>query len=268
MNEFAVKIKTCDLIYDEQSVVTQSDINRVIIANNFEQSAKDRVAKLIVRAKSQIEDAHLTAANIIEEARLEAEGLMVQWEVEAKQNVVNEALNWHCEQHELESEIVGQLKGRIRQQMSAVIGQWGTEQPPSELLIHRLSALVAKEVDKSVLTLTVSSSEFQMIEDAFFEQLTIEIDDEMQPWEAQLSSSCLSIRLNLKEHLNLLLATFQPVMKSKVCDQETENKQEIDHDEEMDYEEELDYEEEMDLEQEIEDETCNGDAVFLMQEPA
>ncbi|WP_299007020.1 hypothetical protein [uncultured Shewanella sp.] len=215
MNEFAVKIKTCDLIYDEQSVVTQSDINRVIVASNFEQSAKDRVAKLIVKAKAKIEEAQLAASNIIEEAKCEAIALTEQWKQEAKQDAINEALHWHCQQHEFESEILAQLKGRIRQQMTDVISQWGAEQPPSNLLIHRLSALVTKEAEKSALTLMVSSSEYQTISDAFAETLTVEIDDDMQPWEAQLSSSCLSIRLNLKEHLEALLAVFQPVEAGK-----------------------------------------------------
>ncbi|WP_298775606.1 hypothetical protein [uncultured Shewanella sp.] len=251
MNEFAVKIKTCDLIYDEQSVVTQSDINRVIVASNFEQSAKDRVAKLIVRAKFKIEEAQLMASHIIEEAKSEAMQLTEQWKLEAQQDAINEALHWHCQQDEFESEIVAKLKGRIRQQMSAVISQWGAEQPPSDLLIHRLSTLVAKEVDKSTLTLTVSSSEYSIIEEAFSEQMTVEIDDEMQPWEAQLSSSCLSIRLNLKEHLNLLLAAFQPE------NTETRDEQTV----EVQAEQALD-----EYEERIEEES--HDPAFLMQDQA
>lgn len=208
MNEFAVKVQGCDLLYGDQKVVTQADINRVIVASNFEQNAKDRVAKLIVKAKGKINEAELTAKDIIEEARCEAERLTQQWKDEAKQEAISEALNWHHEQHQLESEIVSQLKGRIRQQMSAVIGQWGLEQSPSELLIHRLSALVAKETEKTTLTLKVSSSEFDAIEKVFSEMLTIEVDEKMTQWEANLSSSNLSIRLNLKDHLDLLLATF------------------------------------------------------------
>ncbi|MCL1123678.1 hypothetical protein [Shewanella surugensis] len=208
MNEFAIKAQGCDLLYDEQKVITQADINRVVIASNFEQNAKDRVARLIVKAKMKIEDAELAAQAIIEEARQEAERLTQQWKDEAKQDAISEALNWHHEQYELESVIVEQLKGRIRQQISAVISHWGADQPPSELLIHRLSALVAKETDKMALTLTVSSSEFEAIGNTFSEQLTIEVDETMQSWEAKLSSSNLSIRLNLKEHLDLLLATF------------------------------------------------------------
>lgn len=80
----------------------------------------------------------------------------------------------------------------------------------SAFLIKRLSDQVCERVGQGALTLLVSNDDFAALAKAFDGRMTVQVSAELVSGQAELSSSTMTAKIDLNEHLQQLLAAFVP----------------------------------------------------------
>lgn len=208
MNPFQLKMKNCNVQREGSQWVSAEELDRAAFVTTLEQGARQRIAKVIKKARKQRDAAQQRANEITVKAHQEAASLMEQWQQEAYDKAIERAVKWHLDEAQLTRAVVDTLEANIAEKIKTVLTAWTLEQELSSFLIKRLTAQVCDRVGHEAVTLKVSAQDYQAIEKAFDGQLNVEVSSVLSSGQAELSSTCLTAKLDLAEHLQLLLDTF------------------------------------------------------------
>lgn len=104
--------------------------------------------------------------------------------------------------------VMDNLKASIAGQIKSVLKAWTLEQEPSPFLIKRLSDQVSERVGLEAVSLLVAADDYEAMALAFEGRMNVEVSSGLLSGQAELSSTSLTARVDLAEHLDLLLETF------------------------------------------------------------
>ncbi|KJY94129.1 type III secretion protein [Vibrio neptunius] len=215
MKPFTISVTHCEL--DKcGNTVSKQQVDNAIRRNHCELKARQRIAAIVRHARSKRDEARQQAEHILQTAREKSEQLETAWREQAQKKAVSESVSWLVDQGELERSLIENLTGRIRQQVRKVLEQWSTEQDICQFLVKRISDQIAYQVDKENLTLFVPQAHYSRLKKEFGEQLNVQIKAELNQAQAELTSDCLVIRIDLDQQLQILLDSF-----SKASDQQS-----------------------------------------------
>lgn len=207
MKPFTISVTHCEL--DKcGNTVSKQQVDNAIRRKDCELKARQRIAAIVRHARSKRDEARQQAEHILQTAREKSEQLESAWREQAQQKAVSESVRWLVDQGELERSLIENLTGRIRQQVRKVLEQWSTEQDICQFLVKRISDQIAYQVDKENLTLFVPQAHYSRLKKEFGEQLNVQIKAELNQAQAELTSDCLVIRINLDQQLQILLDSF------------------------------------------------------------
>ncbi|QDO84235.1 type III secretion protein [Shewanella psychropiezotolerans] len=208
MNPFLIKVQTCGLSRKGSNWVSDAELVRAASVTTLEQDARRRIAQIIKKARKQRDDAQERAKEILEQASEQAEMLRAQWQKEAKEQAIAEAIDWHFDEAQLTQAVMDKLKASIAGQIKSVLKAWTLEQEPSPFLIKRLSDQVSERVGLEAVSLLVAADDYEAMAQAFEGRMNVEVSPDLLSGQAELSSTSLTARVDLAEHLDLLLETF------------------------------------------------------------
>ncbi|AQS36180.1 hypothetical protein Sps_00991 [Shewanella psychrophila] len=208
MNPFLIKVQTCGISRKGPNWVCGTELVRAASVTTLEQDARRRIAQIIKKARKQRDEAKKRAEEILEQACEQAEFLRTQWQKEAKDQAITEAINWHFDEAQLTQAVMDNLKASIAGQIKSVLKAWTLEQEPSPFLIKRLSDQVSERVGLEAVSLLVAADDYEAMALAFEGRMNVEVSSGLLSGQAELSSTSLTARVDLAEHLDLLLETF------------------------------------------------------------
>lgn len=212
MNEFLVLVKEFEL-FKQTLEITPDEIQRSLAERKREQQARQRIKQYADKVRQQCDALLLEAQQIVTKAEVTAKEQEKAWRAQLRQEIVAESINWLVEQAELEKQLVMVLQERICQQVELVIKAWSQKQNISENLISQITEQVSQATTKQSLVLSVSPEQADELRKIFAEQMQIKIRSDFAPWQAELSSSCMTLRFDLYEHLERLLETSVSTME-------------------------------------------------------
>jgi len=219
MNPFLIKVQACSVQRQNNKWVSASELSRAKSVSTLEQNARQRIAKAIKKARKQRDAAHNRAKEILALAQEQASDSSIQWQKEAKDEAVAEAIKWHLDETQLTKAVLEELQSSIADKINTVLTAWTLEQNPSPFLIKRLTAQVSDRVGQETVILKVAAEDFQEMELAFEGSVKVEISPTLSSGQAELSSISLTARIDLAEHLHLLLNTFVGErLSTKACE--------------------------------------------------
>lgn len=212
MNGFLVLVKEFELL-KQTLEITPDDIQQGLAECRREHKAKQRIKQYVDKVRHECDALLQEAQQIVAKAEMSAKEQEKAWRAQLRQEIVAESLNWLVEQAELEKQLVVVLQERICQQVKLVIKAWSKKQNISENLISQITEQIGEATTKQSLVLSVSPEQADGLGKIFAEQMQIRLRSDFAPWQAELSSSCMTLRFDLYEHLERLLETCVPTME-------------------------------------------------------
>ncbi|MFS1537770.1 MAG: hypothetical protein ACL7BU_02710 [Candidatus Phlomobacter fragariae] len=221
MNGFLVLVKEFELL-KQTLEITPDEIEQGLAECRREQKAKQRIKQYADKVRQECDAFLLEAKQIVAKAEITVKKQEKEWRAQLRQEIIAESINWLVEQSELEKQLVIVLQERICQQVKSVIKVWSQKQNISENLITQITEQISEATTKQSLVLSVSPEQEDALRKVFSEQMQIRIRSDFSPWQAELSSSCMTLRFDLYEHLHRLLETCVPTMEKthlrETCD--------------------------------------------------
>lgn len=211
MNGFLVLVKECELL-KQTLEITPDEIQQGLAECRREQKAKQRIKQYADKVRQECDALRQEAQQIVAEAEIAIKQQEKAWRKQLRQEIVAESIDWLVEQAELEKHLVIVLQERICQQVKLVLKAWCQKQSISENLINQITEQIGETTTKQSLLLSVSAEQADALRKTFAEQMQIRIRSDFAPWQAELSSSCMTLRFDLYEHLERLVETCVPTM--------------------------------------------------------
>ncbi|MFV9997708.1 MAG: hypothetical protein AB8W78_09010 [Arsenophonus endosymbiont of Dermacentor nuttalli] len=209
MNRFLVLVKEFQL--SKQTLeITPHEIQQGLAEYRREQKARQRIKRYADKVRQECDALRLEAEEIVGKAERTAKQQQEAWRTQLRQEVVTESIDWLVEQAQLEKQLVIVLQERICQQVKLIIKAWSQKQNISQNLITQITEQISKAATKKSLTLSVAPEQADEVRKVFTENMQINIRSDFAPWQAELSSSCMTLRFDLYEHLDRLLETCVP----------------------------------------------------------
>lgn len=212
MNGFLVLVKECELL-KQTLEITPDEIQQGLAECRREQKAKQRIKQYAAKVRQECDVLLQEAQQIVAKAEITVKQQEKAWRTQLRQEIVAESITWLVEQAELEKHLVIVLQERIGQQVKLVLKAWCQKQNISENLVNQLTEQIGEATTKQSLVLSVSPEQADALCKIFAEQIEIRIRADFAPWQAELSSSCMTLRFDLYEHLERLLETCVPTTK-------------------------------------------------------
>ncbi|WGL95002.1 hypothetical protein [Arsenophonus nasoniae] len=212
MNGFLVLVKECELL-KQTLEITPDEIQQGLAECRREQKAKQRIKQYAAKVRQECDVLLQEAQQIVAKAEITVKQQEKAWRTQLRQEIVAESITWLVEQAELEKHLVIVLQERIGQQVKLVLKAWCQKQNISENLVNQLTEQIGEATTKQSLVLSVSPEQADALCKIFAEQVQIRIRADFAPWQAELSSSCMTLRFDLYEHLERLLETCVPTTK-------------------------------------------------------
>ncbi|HGJ5856338.1 hypothetical protein [Arsenophonus nasoniae] len=212
MNGFLVLVKECELL-KQTLEITPDEIQQGLAECRREQKAKQRIKQYAAKVRQECDVLLQEAQQIVAKAEITVKQQEKAWRTQLRQEIVAESITWLVEQAELEKHLVIVLQERIGQQVKLVLKAWCQKQNISENLVNQLTEQIGEATTKQSLVLSVSPEQADALCKIFAEQIQIRIRADFAPWQAELSSSCMTLRFDLYEHLERLLETCVPTTK-------------------------------------------------------
>ena len=212
MNGFLVLVKECELL-KQTLEITPDEIQQGLAECRREQKAKQRIKQYAAKVRQECDVLLQEAQQIVAKAEITVKQQEKAWRTQLRQEIVAESITWLVEQAELEKHLVIVLQERIGQQVKLILKAWCQKQNISENLVNQLTEQIGEATTKQSLVLSVSPEQADALCKIFAEQIQIRIRADFAPWQAELSSSCMTLRFDLYEHLERLLETCVPTTK-------------------------------------------------------
>ncbi|NRD33299.1 type III secretion protein [Shewanella sp. DC2-4] len=210
MNPFLIEVRPCELRREGHHLISATALHRASELADMEHLVRTRIAKALKKARRQRDAAQTRSEQILEQAQQDAQALSAQWQQQAKAVAIDEAISWHYNEAQLIQSLTDKLHANIAEKIKKVLTTWMQEHELSAFLIKRLSDQVCERVGQGALTLLVSNDDFAALAKAFDGRMTVQVSAELVSGQAELSSSTMTAKIDLNEHLQQLLAAFVP----------------------------------------------------------
>ncbi|WNN43895.1 FliH/SctL family protein [Winslowiella toletana] len=204
------------------TLIHASQLAEFLAAEDIIAAAQAQAEQILQRAELDAEHLQQYCDKAQEAAR--QEGLM-QVEEEApalRQQAVADTIQWLIETHEVERRVVEQLEVRLRRIMVQVFEEFYGQQNDARLLMAHLHRHIDALLDEATGTLHVNESQYDELRQAFVThpQLRVKPDARLQPGEARLNTSLVSLYLNLDEQLQSILSRLEQLSQESADDQQ------------------------------------------------
>ena len=208
MNPFFVDIQPCEITRGDSDIITADEFIQSVELQTMESQVKERIQTALKEAHMQREQSRQQAEQYILDAQAEAQQLMVQWEQEAKSNAVNEAVAWIQDELQFRHELLEELSTGVASQIRSVITNWAGEYDKTDLIVTKLTEEVVEKLGEGVITLLVAETDYESLLTKLGKEFKIKVEPSFPSGTAELQSAALSARVDLIQHLELLLEAF------------------------------------------------------------
>ncbi|MGL4858757.1 MAG: hypothetical protein ACRC5A_03285 [Enterobacteriaceae bacterium] len=208
MIPYLVNIRRIDLESHGDVLIPVEELQQSLQQKQQENLSRQRIAQVVKRVRRKIVLNRQKRQQIIEQTQQQAEEQLSQWQREAQADAVAETLFWHVQEAELTAQVVDKIQKTICRQIWKVLSEWALEQNPAPYLINRLTKLISENSKLGALTLLVAPQDYGEMYKQFGRHMMVERNPLLGPFQAELVSSTLTIKLDLEEHLGLLLSAF------------------------------------------------------------
>lgn len=208
MNPFFVAIQPCEITRGDSDVISAAEFMQSVELQTMESQVKERIQVALKEAHMQREQARQQAEQYIIDAQNEAKQLMVQWEQQAKSQAIHDAVAWVQDELRFRQELLEELSTGIAKHIRSVIVNWADELDKTDLIVSELTEEVIEKLGEGAITLLVAEPDFESLSTKLGSEFKIKVDTSLSSGAAELQSSGISARIDLNQHLELLLEAF------------------------------------------------------------
>ncbi len=208
MNPFFVDIQPCEIARGDSDIISADEFVKSVELQTMESRVRERIQTALREAHMQREQSRQQAEQYIVDAQNEARNLMTQWEQEAKSQAVSEAVEWIQDELRFRHELHEELSAGIAGQIHSVIVNWAGEFDKTDLIVSKLTEEVVEKLGEGAITLLVAETDYESLSTKLGKEFKIKVEPGFDSGIAELKSSALSARIDLNQHLELLLEAF------------------------------------------------------------
>ena len=225
MNPFFVTIQPCEIARGDSDIISADEFVKSVELQTMESQVRERIQSALKDAHMQREQLRQQAEQYLVDAQNEAQQLMVQWEQEAKSQAINGAVAWIQDELQFRHDLLEELRAGVAKQIQSVVVNWAGEFEKADLIVAKLTEEVLEKLGEGAITLLVAEDDYESLTTKLGEEFKIKVEPSFEAGVAELQSAALSARIDLNQHLELLLEAFviQKVGSVKVADQPAES---------------------------------------------
>ncbi|MBB6155187.1 flagellar biosynthesis/type III secretory pathway protein FliH [Pseudomonas sp. JAI115] len=188
-------------------------------------------ASALNQAHEACESLYQQAALVLDQAHEEAEQIRQQayqqgqleaaqtWSVQ-HQALIEQTLQWHVQQSELETAMVQHLDGRLRALVAAALQEFIGEQHAADLLVQRVQQRLNHFLHEGTLTLHVAAAGHAQIQASLATHPHVRVVGcaALTAAQARLQSPLFTLHIDLDQHLDSLLSRLTPLSSEPARD--------------------------------------------------